>query len=126
MSGDDDVRARLEQARRAALERVAALRRRVADISETAALDPPDDEHDPEGATVAYERQLAATLLEDAVAAVAELDEAVARLEAGTYGACARCGERIPPARLVARPTARTCVACADAGRGSGAPHPAG
>ncbi|WP_211210939.1 TraR/DksA C4-type zinc finger protein [Sporichthya polymorpha] len=34
-------------------------------------------------------------------------------MAAGTYGTCERCGQAIPPARLTARPTARTCVACA-------------
>jgi RNA polymerase-binding transcription factor len=41
-----------------------------------------------------------------------EIDEAQARLEAGTYGACEECDEPIPLARLRAVPTARCCVAC--------------
>ncbi|MFC5983603.1 TraR/DksA C4-type zinc finger protein [Knoellia sp. GCM10027209] len=39
--------------------------------------------------------------------------QALARLEAGSYGICERCGEAIPGERLEARPVARTCVGCA-------------
>jgi RNA polymerase-binding transcription factor DksA len=41
-----------------------------------------------------------------------EIDAAQARLAAGTFGACERCGTAIPLARLRAVPTARLCVAC--------------
>lgn len=38
---------------------------------------------------------------------------AIWRLDAGTYGRCARCGQEIAAARLAALPSATTCVACA-------------
>jgi RNA polymerase-binding protein DksA len=38
---------------------------------------------------------------------------ALARMEAGTYGTCAACGEAIAPDRLRALPTALRCVDCA-------------
>jgi RNA polymerase-binding protein DksA len=41
-----------------------------------------------------------------------EIDAAQARLAAGTYGACDRCGTAIPVARLRALPTARLCIGC--------------
>ena len=41
------------------------------------------------------------------------VDAALARVEAGSYGTCVRCGQPIPEGRLEARPTATTCVACA-------------
>jgi RNA polymerase-binding transcription factor DksA len=41
------------------------------------------------------------------------IDAALARLRAGTYGICTRCGEAIAPARLTAMPEAPTCIACA-------------
>ena len=47
--------------------------------------------------------------------ALAEIDATLARLREGTYGTCAKCGESIPEARLRARPTAPTCVACSAA-----------
>ena len=72
-----------------------------------------DDEHDPEGATIAYERRLLDALTHDQRDRLREIDEAERRLAAGTYGTCARCHRPIPVERLRAVPTARTCVACA-------------
>jgi DnaK suppressor protein len=72
-----------------------------------------DDEHDPEGATIAFERQQVAALLEQARRRMADVDAAVAAVEAGTYGRCESCGQPIAPERLAARPTARTCIDCA-------------
>jgi RNA polymerase-binding transcription factor DksA len=42
-----------------------------------------------------------------------EIDDALRKLEAGTYGLCESCGEPIPEARLEAMPSARLCIACA-------------
>ena len=53
-----------------------------------------------------------ATLVQQSRLRLAELDSALRRLDAGTYGVCERCGGPIPEARLEARPTARTCVTC--------------
>lgn len=43
---------------------------------------------------------------------LAEIDEALERLERGTYGICIDCGEMIDPARLKALPTALRCLRC--------------
>jgi DnaK suppressor protein len=72
-----------------------------------------DDEHDPEGATVAFERQQVAALLDAARRRLADVEAALERREAGDYGVCEICGRPIPAERLAARPSARTCVACA-------------
>ncbi|MCW2779121.1 MAG: hypothetical protein JWN17_2846 [Frankiales bacterium] len=72
-----------------------------------------DDEHDPEGATVAFERQQLVALTEQARATRASLLQALVQLDDGTYGVCERCGEPIGDERLQARPGARTCIACA-------------
>jgi len=72
-----------------------------------------DDEHDPEGHTIAWERQQTAALVESARAQLAAVDLAIRRVEGGDYGRCELCGEPIPDERLVALPTTRTCVACA-------------
>ena len=45
-----------------------------------------------------------------------EIDAALARIDAGTYGACTRCGSAIPEERLELRPFASRCVACTSAG----------
>jgi DnaK suppressor protein len=76
-----------------------------------------DDEHDPEGATIAFERAQVDALARRTRQRLADVDEAIARLEAGGYGVCERCGRPIDPERLAIRPSARTCVACAGLSR---------
>ena len=44
--------------------------------------------------------------------AVHEIDNALARLDAGTAGVCFVCGQQIAEQRLLATPTVQTCVAC--------------
>src|SRR5699024_8909079 len=72
-----------------------------------------DDEHDPEGHTIAFERQQVAGLLRDARSRLADLDAAVARIDDGTYGVCAGCGGPIGDERLRALPGAVRCIDCA-------------
>jgi DnaK suppressor protein len=108
-----DVRELLTAERDRARQRVAALEREFAGLAEAASAGGTDDEHDPEGATLAFERQHSAALLEQAREQVAAVDAALARLEAGDYGVCERCGQPIGDDRLAARPVARTCVRCA-------------
>ena len=72
-----------------------------------------DDEHDPEGATIAFERQQVVALLAAARRRLADVEAALERRAAGGYGVCELCGRPIPADRLAARPSARTCVACA-------------
>ena len=49
------------------------------------------------------------------VDALAEVEDALAKFDVGTYGACERCGEPISEARLEAMPAARRCISCASA-----------
>ena len=72
-----------------------------------------DDEHDPEGPTMSQEWTQLTALLADAEAEIAEVDAALARIDAGTYGICTNCGKPITKARLQARPTAELCIDCA-------------
>ncbi|MEU7846743.1 TraR/DksA C4-type zinc finger protein [Micromonospora parva] len=72
-----------------------------------------DDEHDPEGSTIAFERAQLIAVLDATRRRLAELDVALRRVDDGSYGVCERCLRPIPAERLVARPSARTCVACA-------------
>lgn len=74
-----------------------------------------DDEHDPEGPTIAYERAQVAARLDAARAEMAELRRAAQRLDEADAGACAGCGQPIAYERLLARPAATTCVGCARA-----------
>jgi DnaK suppressor protein len=108
-----DPRELLLAERARALELVAVLEREFAGVAEAASAGGTDDEHDPEGATLAFERQHAAALLAQARDQLAAVGEALARLEAGRYGVCDRCGQPIGEDRLAARPAAVTCVRCA-------------
>ena len=72
-----------------------------------------DDEHDPEGHTIAWERQQIAALLDEARTTLLEIEAAEQRLDDGTYGTCTICGREIAAARLAALPATPPCVSCA-------------
>lgn len=72
-----------------------------------------DDEHDPEGVPLSSEWSRLTGLLEAARSDVRQVNEALLRLEAGTYGICVGCGTPIPVERLEVRPFAKRCVPCA-------------
>lgn len=72
-----------------------------------------DDEHDPEGSTLAFERSQMNTMLAQSTQRLADIGAALERLDAGIYGVCESCGTPIATARLEARPYARTCMSCA-------------
>ncbi|MGN6575863.1 MAG: TraR/DksA family transcriptional regulator [Nocardioides sp.] len=103
----------LAQQRTRTEQRLADLTGDYAGIVEASADSNADDEHDPEGSTIAFERSQVGALVEQARAHLAEIDAALARIEEGSYGVCESCGQPIAPARLEARPVARTCITCA-------------
>lgn len=109
----DDLLRRVAAERARAARRATELTSAFDAVAEAVALAPPDDEHDPEGATVGFERAQIAALLDRARSQVAELDRVAGQLHAGTLGDCARCGRSIGLERLRARPTATHCIACA-------------
>lgn len=71
-----------------------------------------DDEHDPEGSTLITEWSRAEGLRTEYLAELVDLVRADARVAAGTYGRCERCGEPIVEGRLRLRPAATMCVPC--------------
>jgi RNA polymerase-binding protein DksA len=107
------ARERLEKERRRTEQRLAALTSDYDGVVAASRDTNADDEHDPEGATIAFERSQVAALVRQAREHLAEIAAALTRLEAGSYGVCERCGQPIAAARLEARPTARRCVQCA-------------
>jgi DnaK suppressor protein len=92
---------------------IASLEAIVAAIVEGSELVSTDDEHDPEGATIAYERAQASALLRQARADCDALAVTRRRLEQGQRVTCEDCGRDIDPERLAALPTTRRCVRCA-------------
>ena len=103
----------LARTRAETLAQIDALTREFDEVVAASRSSNADDEHDPEGATIAFERQQVAALLDQARARLADVDAALARAEAGDYGRCASCGGQIAAERLAARPQARTCISCA-------------
>ena len=63
-------------------------------------------------ATQVFEQQRDLALRDRSIAHLALVDDALARLDAGTFGACVRCGRPIAPARLDALPWAAYCIDC--------------
>ena len=107
------ARALLDREQQSALSLLATLTRDFTGIVDASADSNADDEHDPEGSTIAFERSQVGALIQQAERRIAEIEAARARVDAGTYGRCEVCGEPIADDRLEARPVARTCVGCA-------------
>ena len=109
------ARFRLNTNRDQALGQIAELEREFAAIvtSTSDGSAGGDDEHDPEGATVAFERQHVAALISQVRAHLAAIDAALRKVDSGTYEICDICGGPIGEERLAARPAALICVRCA-------------
>jgi DnaK suppressor protein len=109
------ARSRLNTDRDETLARIAELDREFTAIvtSTSDGSAGSDDEHDPEGATVAFERQHVAALISQARVHLAAIDAALRKVESGRYGICDICGGEIGGERLAARPSSLTCVRCA-------------
>src|ERR1051326_1109216 len=86
------------------LARLAGLERELAAVIEASGSAGTDDEHDPEGATVAFERQHLAALASQDREHMGHIDAGMLPLAGGTYGTRERCGQPVGDARLAARP----------------------
>lgn len=109
----EQFRAQLLETRDATVRLMASLGediRRIVDARQDSNV---DDEHDPEGSTIAFERSQSDALLRQSREKLVEVDAALERIDARTYGVCEVCGRDIPEGRLEARPAARRCVQCA-------------
>lgn len=69
------------------------------------------DQHPAEAASLLSDNDREAALREVVEAQRAEVEQALQRLDSGTYGVCVDCGKAIPEARLDAKPEAARCVA---------------
>lgn len=70
------------------------------------------DQHMADTATETVDREIDYTLEETDGRLLAAIDEALARIDAGTYGVCVNCGAQIAPERLEAMPWATLCIDC--------------
>lgn len=100
------IRKRLEAKRAELLEGVARAREIGAVETDAGAPDIADR------ATSAFAREFSFSLSENEGKMLRLIDEALARLDNGRYGACVNCGQKIEPPRLNAVPWARHCIAC--------------
>lgn len=114
-----ELRSRLLEERRLALEQIAETAAQLEEIIQSSQFVATDDEHDPDGSTVAFERSKLSSMLSHSRTRLAEVMLAIERLEGGTYGICEECNCSIPVDRLMARPAARHCVVCAQRTAGS-------
>ena len=113
MADPDEARDLLLAERSAAQAQARSLSADVAAMIAASEGSNSDDEHDPEGATIAFERAQTQALEQAAERRIDAIDAALERLDDGRYGECLACGQPIAPERLAARPTAERCVACA-------------
>jgi DnaK suppressor protein len=107
----------LEEERARKLALLPALRADISSANAARQDSNVDDEHDPEGSTIAFELSQASALLKQSSAGLEQVDAALARIAAGTYGMCAVCGDPIAAGRLEARPSTPFCILHAAARR---------
>jgi DnaK suppressor protein len=98
--------------RAGAQRRLSSLERTFDEMVDAADLEPPDDEHDPEG-TTAYERAQVTSLAAEARVRLTQLDRALTEIDDEAYGACEQCGQPIGWPRLQAQPGTTRCIRCA-------------
>ncbi|EPR11311.1 hypothetical protein M527_04315 [Sphingobium indicum IP26] len=92
--------------------RLEELRARVARVEED--LRQPLDDDFGEQAVDREDDEVLDAVEAAALAEIELVEEALVRLDAGTYGVCTACGDEIAPKRLEALPACRFCIGCAE------------
>ena len=103
------MKQRLQEERTRQLALAARLRQEEADPVESGELSTAD-QHPAELGSETFERELELTTLTIVEGELKEIDDALRRLDHGSYGICEECGKPIDEARLEAVPWARYCV----------------
>jgi RNA polymerase-binding transcription factor DksA len=104
------ARQRLEEEHVHRLSLARRLRREAAEPAESSELSKVD-QHPAELGTETFERELEQTTLTMIEGELKEIEDALRRLDQGSYGVCEACGKPIDPKRLEAKPWARYCIA---------------
>ncbi len=113
MSTDLKVaRDRLTDERARVLAEAAALHDDLSHSIEDSFDEDGNDSHLADSATETVDREIEQSLEENAEHLLAEIDAALGRLDAGTYGSCVRCDKPIGDERLSALPYAAKCIEC--------------
>ncbi|MEX2323432.1 MAG: TraR/DksA C4-type zinc finger protein [Acidimicrobiia bacterium] len=107
-------RRKLEEER----DRLVALLREIEEEREEVRLTETSSDRSPdpntaEGGSLAFEMEKELTIWQLHQDFLAQVEEALVRIDAGSYGTCEGCGSAIPVARLDALPHAKLCVDCA-------------
>jgi RNA polymerase-binding protein DksA len=76
------------------------------------------DQHPADTSDITFQRELDLTVRTIAESRLSQVEEALERQRAGTYGSCQNCGRPIDPERLRARPEATHCIDCQRAQEG--------
>ena len=103
-----DLRASLEQERDRLVQQLAEL----GEGSSVSSLE--FDANFADTSQVTAERAEVEALVNSIKDSLSEVEHALAKFEAGTYGLCEGCGQAIAPARLEAMPAASLCISCAN------------
>ncbi len=113
----DEQRVALAEEREGYERQIAALKAEADQLA--AEAEPGDvqfDDESGEGDTMSIERERDLALIANARRTIEDIDRALEKIDAGTYGICERCGQPILKARLKALPFATECVACKSGG----------
>lgn len=102
------LRRQLEEEREELLAQAASLEADAADES----WKEPRSDDDAETGTATFERERTMSLARNARQTIVQIDRALDRMDAGTYGLCVNCGQPIPVERLEALPQAVDCLDC--------------
>jgi DnaK suppressor protein len=106
------VRRRLEQERERVFEERRHLHEDTSRSMEEAVDEDGNDSHLADSATETVDREIELSLGDNADRLLQEIDAALERVDAGSYGRCERCGAEIDAARLDALPWAAKCIDC--------------
>lgn len=108
----DHFRELLLDHRRQVTEALDNLHRETEGSIEDESEEIPSDNHLADRATETFDRELDYSLEENSEQVLRAIDDALERIDAGTYGTCQNCGGRIPLERLEAIPYAQLCIDC--------------
>jgi len=111
-------RKKLEEERARLLEVILEIEeaQEEARLTETSSDRSPDP-NTAEGGSLAFEIEKELSLAQNARDLLAQVDEALHRMDGGVYGTCEDCGDAIPVVRLEALSYAKRCVGCASSRR---------
>jgi DnaK suppressor protein len=107
-----EIRRRLQEERDRLLDEVNTYEDDLADASREHAEENSHSLHMAESAANTFDREMELTLGENARHALRNIEQALEKLEKGTYGLCDSCGKQIDQGRLEAVPYAGLCIEC--------------